>query len=292
MAKHPIIPFRGRPDWLIALGLSLLLAGCTTTLARLAYPRLDWGLAHLIDSFFTPTASQRGEIDRQSQALLDWHCREQLPRYAEWLEQLQQEIESRQLTAERLHLRVRDLYLFWDRLAERLAQAFAPLAADLSPEQIEEIAQTFARKTADEQRQIKPEAADRKRQLKRIQKLLGYWIGGLNPEQEQRLHDLGESLRPIAQEKSANRKARRELLRQWLSSGAAASALEPKLRRWLTYQREDWLPAFREVYRHNEGLILERLGWLVQHLNAEQQQHLGERLTDWSQTLRTLSCRG
>lgn len=292
MVKHPVIPFRGSPGWLIALGLSLLLAGCTTTLTKLAYPRLDWGLAHLLQSFFSPTASQHREIDSQSHSLLDWHCREQLPQYAEWLDQLQQEIESGQLGDERLHLRVRDLYRFWDHLAERLAQTFAPLAASLSREQVEEIAQTFARKTADEESQIKSDTADRKRQLKRIRKLLGYWIGDLNPEQEQRLEDLNQTLQPIAREKSANRKARRELLWQWLSSGADAPALEPKLKRWLEYRSEDWLPAFREIYRHNEGLILDLLGWLLQHLTPEQHRHLSGRLSDWSRTLSQLSCRG
>lgn len=131
--------------WLCAAGL-LALSGCS--MVQTVYNRSPDLAYWWIDGFVDITAEQRPLVSESLQRYHDWHRSTQLPRYAQWLQQLQSwvlqdvtEAQSCKLYAE-----------IWDSLpslAETAVAGTTQLARTLSSEQVEHLRSKLLRQHRD-----------------------------------------------------------------------------------------------------------------------------------------------
>jgi hypothetical protein len=179
---------RFRPLLLLASALLvLMLAGCSAT--RLAYSQLDWLIPRQLGDYVTLDSTQRAWLDVRLQDHLAWHCRTQLPAYAEWLGTLQAELNGAPPDPERLRDHVRQLETFIDALLVEIAPTAAELAVRLDERQRDEL---FARldERVEEARTeyLDPPVAQQQRErAERLERRLRYWLGALTPEQTARI---------------------------------------------------------------------------------------------------------
>ena len=68
----------------------ILLSACGP---KLYYPSLDWLIPWYVDDYISLEPDQSSRFRTQLARQLDWHCRTQLPEYAEFLRDLRREVD-------------------------------------------------------------------------------------------------------------------------------------------------------------------------------------------------------
>ncbi len=186
---------RCRPLMLLALALlTATLVGCSAT--RLAYSQLDWLIPRQLGDYVTLDSTQRAWLDARLQDHLAWHCRTQLPAYADWLGTLRVELNGAPPDSERLQDHVRQLETFIDALLGEIAPTAAELAVRLDERQRDELfARLDRRLNKDRAKYLDPPPDQRRSErAERLERRLRYWLGDLTPEQTARIHQWSAAL--------------------------------------------------------------------------------------------------
>ena len=76
---------------IFSLCLLFLLTGCGP---RLVYPHLDWLIPFYVDDYISLNRKQGSMLEKRLLQVLDWHCRTQLPAYAQSLRELAKDLEK------------------------------------------------------------------------------------------------------------------------------------------------------------------------------------------------------
>jgi hypothetical protein len=186
---------RFRPLLLLALALlASTLAACSAT--RLAYSQLDWLIPRQLGDYVTLDSTQRAWLDARLQDHLAWHCRTQLPAYAEWLGTLRAELNGAPPEPERLRDHVRQLETFIDALLGEIAPTAAELALRLDQRQRDELFARLERRLAEDRAEYLDPPPDQRRRerAERLEQRLRYWLGSLTPEQTARIRQWSAAL--------------------------------------------------------------------------------------------------
>ncbi|WP_346837195.1 DUF6279 family lipoprotein [Microbulbifer sp. SAOS-129_SWC] len=161
--------------------LALLLAGCSSV--QFAYNQLDRWMRWQLDDYVDLDSAQQRQLKGALDSFHRWHRQTQLPRYAEFLRTLATRVESGQaLDMRTLETRVT---AFADTASAQLLDLTLPLAAQLRPQQIDELAQHLQEKRREslEEWRDSPDKV-RRRRGKKIRKQSERWLGSLTDEQE------------------------------------------------------------------------------------------------------------
>ena len=186
---------RCRPLMLLALALlTATLAACSAT--RLAYSQLDWLIPRQLGDYVTLDSTQRAWLDARLQDHLAWHCRTQLPAYADWLGTLRAELNGAPPDPERLRDHVRKLETFIDALLGEIAPTAAELAVRLDERQRDELFARLDRRLNKDRAKYLDRPPDQRRseRAERLEGRLRYWVGELTPEQTERIRQWSAAL--------------------------------------------------------------------------------------------------
>ncbi|SFR67320.1 hypothetical protein SAMN05216203_2427 [Marinobacter daqiaonensis] len=207
------ISCRPRIIELICLLLAIMtLNGCSST--RLAYRFADTGVIWWVEDYVTLTHAQTSALKRDLGVLRDWHCGAELPRYADWLADLEQEVGDGNLPPPRIaHYRSRAIQ-FSEPLAARIVPAATRLLESLSDEQVEELLANMRIRHQETRKEFLEDDTPEKAAA-RTRERVERWLGPLNPQQQ-------------------------VIIRQWTSERA------PRTRIWLE-GRALWQAAFAQL---------------------------------------------
>ena len=173
---------------LALVALLLIQAGCSST--TFFYNRLDTLINWYVDDYVTLTPEQRTEFDQQLDALLDWHRREELPRYAALLAGFENDLdpELNEAAVERLFVALSEAA---DRLEIRTLDLMINFGVALTPEQRLEFMAGLQREQ-DEQREAlltRTDAEYRDDVRERLADNLARFLGRLTQEQKALIAD-------------------------------------------------------------------------------------------------------
>jgi hypothetical protein len=124
--------------WLLRAVVVVLcgfLAACSST--RLFYNQADWMMVWYLNSYFTLDDAQEDQLREAVQRNFEWHRQTQLPKYAEYARQLEQDAGG-VMTVEVLELRYERMIEFWDDLLTYALPDVSAFFLTLTDEQIEE----------------------------------------------------------------------------------------------------------------------------------------------------------
>ena len=167
----------------VVITIVFLLASCSST--KLAYQYLDSGIVWWVDDYISITYDQEDQLKQDISDLLDWHCREELPRYSQWLTELKQDVRSGHLQNTRVSYHQEQLLSFTPPLVERAKPVAKRLLSTLSDKQVKELADNMAESQAkleDEFLADDPEQTQQAR-TERTKKRIERWLGTLNDPQ-------------------------------------------------------------------------------------------------------------
>ena len=270
--------------------LLLLLAACSTV--KLLYDRLDWMLPWYIGRYVELNDDQQALLDQRLAELLSWHRQTQLPQYASWLRELEDDLADG-LEPDELDRYERRLERFWSELMHRLAPDAALLLAELSPEQREQLFEAMAERNREYRRRyVDPDPlriADRRAEnaLDRLE----YWLGGTTPEQIDIIRDWSRRYAPLGERNLAFRQHWQQQLRG-LVDGHATSVFAPSLAVMLVEPENGQPVTLSDTRSRVRVLTRELLLELDRTLSSRQRQYLLARLASLAEDFEQLARNG
>ena len=274
---------------IISALVMLILAGCSST--TLAYRYADWGIVWWVEDYVTLTSDQEDTLNHDLNALREWHCAAELPRYRAWLDELEADIANGTPDVETIHYHQRQLMAFVPTLLDEALPVAVNLLKTLSDEQVEELARNMAQGQQELEQDMlagTPEATARAR-AERTAERAERWLGNLNDRQLARV-----------QQWSAGRGRQTEI---WLQSRenwqqAFLVALErrndptfPNLIEELIMNPERARgPEYQAMMKESQQAMADLMHDLLQAGDQQQSQHLQAKASDLNSDFTVLTC--
>lgn len=165
--------------WCSLLALIGLTAACSSV--RLVYGHLDWWLDHKINNYLDLDGAQEDLLSQRVDEFHRWHRQTQLPRYADFFEQVASEVDEISKNPQRLEGLEKQADAFWTSSATMLTDLILPLVLQMDDSQIDQLAENIREER--EKSLKKWKKAQRKRE-KAFRKESERWLGDLTDEQE------------------------------------------------------------------------------------------------------------
>lgn len=275
---------------LLASCIALALGGCSL---RFAYNQLDWLVPWYLRDYVTLDAGQRSALDARLAARLDWHCRAHLADYAATLREAQALFGRPRIAATDLAPYLVRAEGWWQDVLGVLRPDARALLAGLRPDQIEELAQAFARLEREDRETYLAGSADERNadRMERMEARLKRWFGRMTPAQRERIAGWSAALQPTTEAWLENRARWRTDLLAALEVRADASAFGPRLDALLAPQEARWSAAHRQAVAHNRALTLALLADLFNLATDTQRARLAGEVATLAGQFEAIACR-
>ena len=190
-----------------ALLLVLCFASSACNRVGLAYRNLDVIIPWTLNDYLDMNSEQKGWFNQRLKEHLSWHCSTQLPGYLDWLDRLQQMVESNQVDDAALQVRTQEAKQAIAQTAREITPSAIQLLQGLDDQQVKDMNNAFAKDQRERQAQyLKPTLQEQiKQRSERMTKRLNAWLGPLSPQQQQRVEQWSADLGDQNQQWIANR---------------------------------------------------------------------------------------
>ena len=278
-----------------ALVLLLCLAVFMTACGpRWVYTNLDWLIPWYVDDYVALDSHQDSELAARLRHQLDWHCRTQMPRYADFLRQLANalSIPGQPVSAAQWGTYVEQLRQYWIDLIRQIGPDAAAIMTTASDEQIDELFANLEEANLKMARKyVDPPLEERRRnRQKRIKKRIAYWTGPLNQTQLPMLTEWSQELVEIADDWLAHRRDFQRVLRDLLESRRPSDDFQTRFIDLLAHPEALRDPGYQAKIDAN----LERTFLLLERLSASltpvQRRHALKRLEQLALEMDHLAC--
>ena len=237
---------------MVLLTLSLVLAGCNRV--GLAYRNLDVIIPWTLNDYLDMNAGQKSWFNDTLKDHLAWHCTTQLPGYLDWLDRLQQMVDSNQVTDAALQTRTVEAKQAIAEIAREITPSAVQLLQGLDDQQVKDMSDALAkdlRKRQDEY--LKPPLTQQiKERAQRMSKRLDAWIGPLSPAQQNRVTAWSAELGAQNQAWIGNRAHWQAQFIEALQQRHNAD-FPQKIQQLLVDRESLWTPQYRAAYAQTEA---------------------------------------
>lgn len=268
----------------------LLISGCS--MVRLGYSHIDSIATWMAHDYFDLTSEQRDSFAKRFDRLQLWHRYEQLPEYAQFLEEMQKRAQRGLQAADMLWL-IDGFRQRYARIATHAAADSADLLATLSPAQIDHFRKELDnnnRKFLRENRTQESEAERRKVYERKTLSQLREWVGHLSDAQETRIIALLKTVPLTDQLRHEDRLRRqREFIVLLEQRTGDRKVFAQRLSDWLVHWEAGRSPQHAQLFTESWQKRAQFYAEVHRLLNAEQRSHLVYRLQDYIDSFRQLS---
>ena len=274
---------------MVLLTLSLVITGCSRV--GLAYRNLDVIIPWTLNDYLDMNAGQKSWFNDKLKDHLAWHCTTQLPGYLDWLDRLQQMVDTNQVTDAALQTRTVEAKQAIAEVAREITPSAIELLKGLDDQQVREMNDALTkdlRKRQDEylkpplDQQIKERAA-------RMSKRLDAWIGPLSASQQNRVTAWSIALGGQNQEWIGNRARWQAQFIEAVQQRQSADFAQ-KMQQLLVDRESLWTPQYRAAYAQTEaaarGLIVD----LMAESTAQQRLKLTQKIDGVRSDFKALKC--
>ncbi len=274
----------------LACLLAVLLSACSGV--KLFYSQLDWLVPHYVEGYVALTERQSTLLEQRLRELLAWHCNTQLPRYAEWLRQVDADVQGGDLSYARLEAHAALLRSHWRILMKKASEGTADLLLTASDTQVQELFRNLEKKN----RVLRAEHADagsmkwRVERARQFEQQFERWFGGITPTQHDLVVAWSKEVVPTDTARLAARERWQAELRRLLRQRADTPAFRSRVRTLLIHPERIRSPAYGERFGVNRRRTLELLVALGAQLTVEQRAYFGGRITSWARDFDELAC--
>ena len=273
----------------VLLTLSLVLTGCNRV--GLAYRNLDVIIPWTLNDYLDMNAGQKSWFNDTLKEHLAWHCTTQLPGYLDWLDRLQQMVDSNQVTDAALQARTVEAKQAIAEIAREITPSAVQLLQGLDDQQVKDMNDALVkdlRKRQDEY--LKPPLAQQiKERAQRMSKRLDAWMGPLSASQQNRVTAWSIELGEQNQQWIANRA-------HWQAQFIEAvqqrhSADFPQKMQQLLVERERlWTPQYQAAYAQTEAAARSLIVDLIAESTVQQRLKLTQKIEGVRSDFKALKC--
>eukprot|EP01133_Synstelium_polycarpum_P008304 gene8304-9753_t len=271
------------------LTLSLVLAGCNRV--GLAYRNLDVIIPWTLSDYLEMNAGQKSWFNDTLKEHLAWHCTTQLPGYLDWLDRLQQMVDTNQVTDAALQTRTAEAKQAIAESARAITPSAVELLQGLDDQQVQDMEQAFAkdlRKRQDEY--LKPLLEQQiKERAERMNKRLDAWLGPLSASQQNRVTAWSIALGEQNQQWIGNR-AHWQTLFIAAVKDRHSSDFPQKIEQLLVNRESLWTPEYRQAYAQTEAAARSLIVDLMAESTVQQRQKLTQKIDKVRSDFKALKC--
>ena len=270
------------PKIILFFCILFFLAGCNTT--KLFYNFGDELVSWHLDNYFELTSEQEEWVEKRMRLHLEWHRSVELPRYKNFLIDIQKNAKDG-LTMSELDEGFSRFGTKVDRIYERLIPDAAIFLTKISPEQIDNL----EREMAEENEEMMKKLENRQERLQERQE--DFWeqmedlFGKFSESQRKQITKLqtkwfAESWDPFAERMERRRKSQPEFL-ALLRSTSDNKKLEKWFRQWtISWEGKTNSTRKAKIFRNKKRVLQ-----IDKILTAEQRLHAVRELDDWVEIL-------
>lgn len=269
---------------------SLVLLGSCSRL-ELAYRNLDWLIPWSLDNYVSLSKEQKAWLKPRLVTHIAWHCKTQLPAYADWLQRSQTLTSEAQPQAARFDAQFADFRHAVDAIIVQVTPDLTELLRGLSDEQAKELRESLARQNKEQREDyLQPSLAEQiDERAERMEERLQPWFGRLHSEQKARIKAWSQQLGDYNQGWLDNNL-------RWQQAFLAAvhdrqgEQFPEQMQRLLQQRMSFWEPAYQQRFLAAEAALGELFADLVSNADAKQRERLQTRLAGARKQLNALTC--
>lgn len=274
---------------MLLLTLSLVLAGCNRV--GLAYRNLDVIIPWTLNDYLDMNAGQKSWFNDTLKEHLAWHCTTQLPGYLDWLDRLQQMVDSNQVTDAALQTRTVEAKQAIAEIAREITPSAVQLLQGLDDQQVKDMSDALAKdlhKRQDEY--LKPPLTQQiKERAQRMSKRLDAWIGPLSPAQQNRVTAWSAELGAQNQAWIGNRAHWQAQFIEALQQRHNAD-FPQKIQQLLVDRESLWTPQYRAAYAQTEAAARGLLVDVMAQSSPAQRLKLTQKIDKVRSDFQALKC--
>ncbi|MGD9138621.1 MAG: DUF6279 family lipoprotein, partial [Desulfobacterales bacterium] len=261
---------------------------------RLVYPHLDWLIPFYVDDYISLNREQDSMLEKRLFQVLDWHCRTQLPAYAQSLRGLAQDLDNpRQLVSyQKLGYYSDQFIAHWRELLKNIGPEMADILATASDEQIAELFGNLERRIIEyksEYVDISLEKLEEKRKA-RMANDLGHWVSRLKTEQTQMVSDWSDQILPIAADGLKFREAALTEFQNLITRQRQHPHFKAVFVSLLNNLNQLRTPEYQWKIEYNTDLTFTLLMNIEQSLSTTQRKYLLQKIFSLAADFDKLSC--
>ena len=277
-----------RLRWLgIVAVVALMLSGCAV---RFVYNQLDWLVPWYLDDYMQLEGPQKTLFKQRLDTYLAWHRKEQLPLYADFLDQVAGRAEKGMSHDDIAHIQARTEQLaqvMIDRLKPDMMELFA-MAND------EQVASLFHKFEEDNAKYLKEnvKVSPRKQRRQRQQEVINYterWTGSLDEKQRKLIADWSRRFELMQQEVFDTRLLWQQEFKRILALRADRPAYEQAFTQLLDNPGFGQSDELKRKLAVNQALLVDLYLELEQSLSKDQRASMVKKLKDYAKDFRELS---
>jgi len=276
-----------RQRWLV-LFLCLLLAGCSAT--RLVYNQLDWAIVWYLNGFFDLNDTQEAQLRDAVTRNLEWHRSTQLPKYAQFLRELDREFAGN-VTVEMLSRRYDETIIFWDEFILRAIPDVSAFFLSLDQAQVDDFLENLEDHNSELWDEYAGETAEtriRRRERAAI-KSAKRVIGRLDAEQEDLIRAHMSEMHDLAAEWMEGRRVWQAEFHDMISSRPPEPEFSERLTRLMIDPNRRDTSEYRRKVEENRQTVLEMCAAIIEQMNDKQHARLSKRLNSFAKDFEILS---
>ena len=258
---------------MLCTGLGVLLSACSAL--TLTYNHAEGLLLWKIDRYFQLSGEQEKLVKAWLADFHSWHRQSELPRYAEFLRQVQDRWRDG-VSAEEIDWTFDTFAKLRSELTGRIAPAGAVLLPLVDTTQIRHLDRVLQRDNRDWQSQAAVPAEERS--VKRAKTVLSWlrdWLGPLTPEQERLVTRLLKDMPDTTEDWLAYRTQRQRQFIQFLQSRPNPALIEHRLQEWLATPEKTSYVLSRQNLRQDIKMAVLAIDRTV---TPRQRMHASEKL--------------
>ena len=277
--------------FLVIFFLLLVLISCGP---KFVYPHLNWLIPWYVSDFISLDSDQKNMLEMRLQQQIDWHCRTQLPTYAEFLRALSNDLANKAhpIDYQKIQYYYGELMALWKELLRQIGPDITDILLTASDEQIHELFSNLQKRNQKfREKYIDPPLEElNKNRQERLMKNLKYWISNLTPEEMQAVSDWSTQLVPIASDWLQNRERIQGELRRSLAQRSDSDEFRAKLLERIVNPEQMRTAAFQQKMDYNTDVTIRLIIRLERLLTPEQRAYLLKRIESLSADFDKLSC--
>jgi len=266
-----------------SLIILIFLTGCSST--TFVYNRIDFLLPWYLASYVDLSRDQKQYLDELLIPFYSWHRHEELPRYAEIINSVEEILDS-EVKVENITLITQDIEESWFRLEDELLLWMLPLTKSLSDDQINNFLQVMQTKTIEsENRYLKRnDQVYQKDNYNRLRKNLRRFIGTMSKEQLDLVKIASKSMRRVDTEWVQNRK------KLVANLGSILQRKESWEKRFISITHRDDLVSknYRDNYAYNIDITNHLIAAILNTRTEKQDKKLRAQLKRYRTDIETL----
>ncbi|MGI9309769.1 MAG: DUF6279 family lipoprotein [Gammaproteobacteria bacterium] len=273
---------------ILIVSLSLFVGGCSST--KLLYNQIDWLTVWYLDDYFDLDSDQEDELRDMVRANLDWHRQTQLPRYAEFLREVELQAQSPVTPemAEQNYWRVID---FWDDFMLHIVPDSYRFLTLLSDEQISELFENLEESNQEMYEEYSGQTAEqREANRNRVTiKMVQRFTGKLNKEQKLFIAESLDGMQDASEDWVKNRREWQVQYRHLLESRPPKDEYIAELERLFATPRSADTAEYQERIDHNLEVSFDMTSTLLNDLTDKQRKRMRKRFMNLAEDFDALS---